>query len=111
MGLFPAASAAPGQAPGSLPTAGARNRADLDLIDEHDTSGLAPRAGSSARTPTAQSRSQRSLSVWQWQEVQTLLRRQTLINHIRHTVRLINALIRACKAYKLLPFSDERHLP
>jgi hypothetical protein len=49
--------------------------------------------------------------VWQWQEVQTLLRRQTLINHIRHTVRLINALIRACKAYKLLPFSDERHLP
>ena len=31
--------------------------------------------------------------------------------HFRHTARLINALIRARKAYELLLFPDERHLP
>ncbi len=31
--------------------------------------------------------------------------------HFRHTARLINALIQACKAYSLLLFPDERHSP
>jgi dipeptidyl-peptidase-4 len=31
--------------------------------------------------------------------------------HFRHTARLINALIRARKAYELLLFPDERHMP
>ncbi len=31
--------------------------------------------------------------------------------HFRHTARLINALIRARKAYDLLVFPDERHMP
>jgi dipeptidyl-peptidase-4 len=31
--------------------------------------------------------------------------------HFRHTARLINALIAARKAYELLLFPDERHMP
>jgi len=31
--------------------------------------------------------------------------------HFRHTARLINALIRARKLYKLLLFPNERHMP
>ena len=31
--------------------------------------------------------------------------------HFRHTARLVNALIRAGKAFELLPFPDERHMP
>jgi len=31
--------------------------------------------------------------------------------HFRHTVRLINALIRSRKSYDLLLFPDERHMP
>jgi dipeptidyl-peptidase-4 len=31
--------------------------------------------------------------------------------HFRHSARLINAMIRARKAYELLLFPDERHMP
>jgi len=31
--------------------------------------------------------------------------------HFRHTARLVNALIHARKAYQLLVFPDERHMP